>query len=207
LVFAKTSKRQGETVRVTKFARALIGIASVFVIDLRFEATFVVLAVAPTWRKPRCSGCGRICPGYDHKSEPVRWVHLHLGSVRIILEYAPRRVQCPSCGVKVELLPWARPESRFTRPFEELAAYLAQITNKTEASRIMGISWRTVGNIVARVVADRLDPKRLDGLTRIGADEFSYRKRHHYITTVVDHVRKRIVWASEGKDPRVRTRG
>jgi transposase len=200
LVFDKTSKRQGGTVRVTKFARALIGIASLFVIDVRFESDLVVLAVAPTWRKPRCSGCGRICPGYDHKSEPVRWVHLHLGAVRIILEYAPRRVQCPSCGVKVELLPWARPDSRFTRPFEELAAYLAQITNKTEVSRIMGISWRTVGNIVARVVADRLDPKRLDGLTRIGADEFSYRKRHHYITTVVDHVRKRIVWASEGKD-------
>jgi transposase len=80
-----------------------------------------------------------------------------------------------------------------------MTAYMAQITNKTEVSRMMGISWRTVGNIIERVVADKIDPKRLDGLTRIGVDEFSYRKRHRYITTVVDHDRHRIVWAAEGK--------
>lgn len=81
-----------------------------------------------------------------------------------------------------------------------MTAYLAQITNKTEVSKMMGISWRTVGNIVERVVAERLDPKRLDGLKRIGVDEFSYRKRHRYITTVVDHDSHRIVWAKEGKN-------
>jgi transposase len=186
-------------VRITKFARALIGIASLFVTGVRFEAACVVVSVKPQWRRPRCSCCGSICPGYDHGREPVRWVHLHLGRTRIILEYTPRRVECPTCGIRVEMVSWARPDSRFTRPFEEMAAYLAQITNKTEVARMMGISWRTVGNIVARVVADRLDPTRLDGLVNIGVDEFSYRKRRHYITTVVDHDRKRIVWAAKGK--------
>ncbi len=153
----------------------------------------------PSWRRPRCSGCGRICPGYDHRSAPVRWIHLALGETRLILEYTPRRVECPDCGVRVELVPWARADSRFTRPFEEMTAYLAQITNKTEVARIMGISWRTVGNIVKRVVADKLDTERLDGLKNIGVDELSFRKRHRYITTVVDHDTKRIVWAAEGK--------
>ena len=64
---------------------------------------------------------------------------------------------------------------------------------------MMGISWRTVGHIVERVVGEKLDPKRLDGLKRIGVDEFSYRKRHRYITTVVDHDTHRIVRAAEGK--------
>jgi transposase len=197
-VFAKTTQAPGKNVRVTKFARVLIGIASLFVVDVRFEGPHVVFTVVPTWRRPRCSECGDICPGYDHRDEPVRWVHLHLGAVRILLEYAPRRVECPRCGVRVELVPWARAGSRFTRAFEELTAYLAQITNKTEVSRMMGISWSTVGNIVARVVADRLDPTRLDGLARIGVDEFSYRRRHRYITTVVDHDRRRVVWAAKG---------
>ncbi len=80
-----------------------------------------------------------------------------------------------------------------------MTAYLAQITNKTEVARIMGISWRTVGNIIARVVDDKLDPKRLDDLKRVGVDELSFRKRHRYITTAVDHDRRRIVWAAEGK--------
>ena len=54
--------------------------------------------------------------------------------MRLILEYAPRRVECPDCGVRVEMVPWARPRSRFTSPFEEMTAYLAQITNKTEVA-------------------------------------------------------------------------
>ncbi|MFN2124621.1 MAG: ISL3 family transposase [Candidatus Promineifilaceae bacterium] len=185
--------------RVTKLARILIGIASLFVTGVYLGEACVILPVKPSWLLPRCSGCGKICAGYDHRHEPVRWVHLGVGAIRLILEYAPRRVDCPSCGVRVELVPWARPGSRFTRPFEEMTAYLAQITNKTEVSRMMGISWRTVGNIVERVVAEKLDPTRLDGLKRIGVDEFSYRKRHRYITTVVDHDRRRIVWAAEGK--------
>ena len=46
----------------------------------------------------------------------------------------------------------------------------------------MSVAWVTVGAIVARVVRRRLDPSRLKGLRRIGIDEFSYRKRHRYIT-------------------------
>jgi transposase len=80
-----------------------------------------------------------------------------------------------------------------------MAAYLAQITNKTEVARMAGVSWSTVGNIVERVVNDKLDPLRLADLRHIGVDEFSYRKRHHYITVVVDHDTKRVVWAKEGK--------
>jgi transposase len=39
-------------------------------------------------------------------------------------------VECPDCGVRVELVPWARPGSRFTRPFEEMTAYLeTKLTN------------------------------------------------------------------------------
>ena len=30
-------------------------------------------------------------------------------------------------------------------------------------------------------------------------DEFTYRKRHHYLTIVVDHDRQRVVWAGKGR--------
>ena len=30
-------------------------------------------------------------------------------------------------------------------------------------------------------------------------DEFSYRKRHHYLTVVVDHDARRVVWAGKGR--------
>ena len=37
-----------------------------------------------------------------------------------------------------------------------------------------------------------------DGLTAIGVDGTSCRKGHTYITVVVDHKRKRVVWAHDG---------
>jgi len=99
----------------------------------------------------------------------------------------------------VERLPWAAHGSRFTYDFEELVAYLAQTTDMTSVKRLMGVSWESVSRIVERVVDERLDPSRFEGLTRIGVDEFSYRKRHRYLTTVVDHSQRRVVWAAKGK--------
>jgi transposase len=192
--------------RLNSFARIIIDIARLIVTKVMIQRTVIenapviVCSVKPSWKRPRCSKCERISPGYDRSEHPVRWVHLSFGAIRFILEYAPRRVECPTCGIRVEQVPWARADCRFTKPFEEMTAYLVQITNKTEVSKIMGISWRTVGNIVERVVKDNLDPNRLDGLKRIGADELSFRKRHRYITTVVDHDKKSIVWAAKGKD-------
>ena len=115
------------------------------------------------------------------------------------LRYAPWRVSCRRCrGVKVEQVPWASGSSVFTSGFEELAAYLAQVTDRTAVSRLLGISWVTVGSIVERVVARRLDGARFAKLRRIGIDEFSYRKRHRYLTIVVDHDERRVVWAGRG---------
>jgi transposase len=47
------------------------------------------------------------------------WRHLNLGRLRIWLHYAPRRVNCPSCGVVGEQLPLAEHDSMCTKDFEE----------------------------------------------------------------------------------------
>ena len=119
--------------------------------------------------------------------------------MRVWLRYNPWRTCCPRCGVKVERVPWAEPGSRFTYDAEELIAYLAQITDKTTVQRLMGIAWRTVGVVVERVIQRRLAPERLDKLKNLGIDEFSYRKHHNCLTTVVDHDRRRVVWVGHGK--------
>jgi transposase len=155
--------------------------------------------VAPRWRRPRCGVCGRVAPGYDRR--PLRWWrHLAFGRTMVLLSYAPRRVECARCGIRSEKLPWAEGQSRFTWAFEELVAYLAQITDQTQVGRLTAIAWPTVGSIVTRVVTRRLEPDRLKGLRRLGVDEFSFRKRHRYLTVVVDHDRRRIVWAAEGRN-------
>jgi len=71
--------------------------------------------------------------------------------------------------------------------------------DKSATCRLMAINWRTVGTIVERVVAERLDAQRLEELYIIGVDELSHRRHHQYLSVVVDHLKSRVVWMGEGK--------
>jgi transposase len=116
------------------------------------------------------------------------------------LAYRLRRVNCPRCGVVVELVPWAQPVSRFTHLFEEAVGYLAQRTDKTTIAGLARIAWATVGAIIERVIERFGARDRLEDLRNIGIDEISYRRHHKYVTVVVDHDRGRVVWAAEGRN-------
>jgi transposase len=110
-------------------------------------------------------------------------------------------VDCARHGVTVAAVPWARHDARATREFEDTVAWLATRCSKSAVTELMRVTWRTVGSIIARVVAEtdcRVD--RLEGLRRIGIDEVSYRKGHNYLTVVVDHDTGRLVWAMPGRD-------
>ena len=186
--------------RVSTLLRCLVGVSGLFAESLRFEGGVMVISVKPRRRRTRCAQCERVCPGYD-RLPPRRWRHLGIGRLRIELEYAPRRVSCKSCsGVHVEAVAWAAHASNFTYDFEELVAYLAQVTDKTRVTELMGIAWSTVGSIVQRVVDRKIDPDLLEDLRFIGVDEFGYKKRHNYLTLVVDHDGKRVVWTEKGHD-------
>jgi transposase len=186
-------------VRATTLLATVLGMKQTCVKAVAFDEHGVVADVAPTTTIPRCSGCFcRVDKGYDERERC--WRHLDLAGMRLVLRYKLRRVNCPRCGVIVELVPWAEPDSWFTRDFEEHTAYLAQTTDKTTVCNMMRVAWRTVGDIARRVV-DRFRPENpLDGLKQIGIDELSYRRHHEYITVVIDHVAQRVVWARPGKD-------
>ena len=178
--------------------RKLFDVISMFVIAVGFEEEGLVADVKPRWRRARCPKCGESCSIHD--TRPLRtWRDLAFGKQVFWLRYAPRRVNCVRCGVHVEQVPWAADGSRFTRRLEELVAYLAQQMSKTAVCKLVGIDWRTVGTIVERIIGERLDPTRLDDLTIIGIDELSFRRNHNYVTVIVDHLRKRIIWVGEGK--------
>jgi transposase len=109
-------------------------------------------------------------------------------------------VRCPDCGVKVEAVGWARPGARHTRDFEDVVAFLAQQMAKTAIAGLMRIDWETVGRIVERVVADKLDEQRLKRLVLLDVDEVSWRRRHRYLTRVADHTTGDDVWIRQGRN-------
>jgi transposase len=190
-------------VREERVLARLVGVDRAVVEGVLVEDEAIVVWVRPRRRDASlCGVCGRRARGYDRGEGARRWRALDLGSTKAFVQAEAPRVECRRHGVVVARTAWARHGSRFTRAFEQQVAWLATHCSKSAICELMRISWPTVGRIIERVVADeRLrqgDP--LEGLTRIGIDELSFRKGQRYITVVVDHDTGRLVWAAEGRD-------
>jgi transposase len=162
----------------------------------------VIVSVRPSWRERyRCGVCRRRCGRYDAGEGRRRWRALDLGTAFCFLEADAPRVRCRCHGVVVAAVPWARHDSRFTRPFEDQVCWLACNCSKTAVSLLMRVAWRSVGSILERVCDEaRRRVDLLDGLKRIGIDEIAHRKGQRYLTVVVDHHTGRLVWAAAGRD-------
>ena len=187
--------------RVTTAFNRLLRLPGASVIDVGFGGEGVIVTVRLRRRRRVCARCGQTGSGLQiHDRRTKRWRHLDLGSSRCVIECELRRLRCTDCGVHLEAVPWARPGASHTRDFEAVVAWLAQQMAKTPIAGLLQIAWDTVGQIVERVVAERLDEARLDGLVAIGVDEISYRRHHRYLTSVVDHRAGAIVWCSPGRN-------
>ena len=79
-----------------------------------------------------------------------------------------RRLRCPAHGVLAEGVPFERLESRHTRDFEDLVAWLVTKTDKTTVSGFARVAWRTVGAISERVAPDVLTPTGYTGWSTSG---------------------------------------
>jgi transposase len=177
----------------------MLAIPGAYVAAVTFAPEGVVVDLKRRAKRLRCP-CGRSTRGvYDRSTRS--WRGLDLGATKLVLRAEIRRLDCRACGrVRTEEVPWARPGARFTRDFEDVAAWLAQRMDKTAITRLLRCSWEAVANVVERVVADQLDHSRLEEVYRIGVDEVSYRKGHRYLTVVADHDRDgAVIWAGEGK--------
>jgi transposase len=185
--------------RVTTAFNRMLGLAGAWVRDVDFGEQAVIVTVALRRKQPICSGCGAC--GLKIKDHRVkRWRHLDAGGVRCVIECRLRRLYCPGCGDLPEHVEWARGGARYTRDFDDLVAWLAQQMNQTQVTKLMRIGWETVGNILARVVAEKLPAGRLDGLRLIGVDEVNYGADHKFLTCVANHESGGIVWATEGRN-------
>jgi transposase len=191
-------------VRKNRVLRAAFGLENAVVEGLDFDdaAGAVIVAVRPMAKAAnRCGRCRRRSPRYDQGGRRRRWRALDLGTCRVFVEADAPRVACRSHGPTVAAVPWARHGVGHTRDFDDQAAWLAVHVSKSAVVELLGVAWRTVGAIVARVGAD-IDASvdRLDGLVRIGIDEISYKRGYRYLTVVVDHDSGALVWAAPGRD-------
>lgn len=183
--------------RATSILTKLLAIEHTIVIGFELTEDGIVLRVKSRKKLPRCGGCWRECRTV-HDRRRRRWRHLDLMGVECWLAGEVRRVRCPRCGVTTEMVPWAAPDSGFTRDFETTLAFLAQRMDKTTVCKMMRVAWETVGRVAARVVERMRVGDPLDGLRHIAIDELSYKRHHHYVTIVINELGN-VLWAAPGR--------
>lgn len=188
--------------RKARIWKRLLGVERTVIEEVVFDesADAIVARVRPAAReRRRCGVCHRRSHWYDLGRGRRRWRALDHGTTKVFLEAEAPRVACPVHGPTVIAVPWARHDAGHTKVFDQQVAWLATQCSKTAVAALMRTSWRTVGTIVERFQADHdAGYDRLAGLTRIGIDEVSYRKGHKYMTVVVDHDTRHVVWMADG---------
>ena len=155
----------------------------------------------------RCPFCQRKCPVYDQGSKRRLWRSMDLGTYKVMLDGPCPRIECREHGIHAAAVPWAFPNSSFTKDFDITAAWMAQYLPKSAVSEYMRITWSTVGRCISRArhFVEPDPSARLNGLVNIGIDETSYRKGHKYITVVVNHDTNNVVWVADGYGKNVLT--
>ena len=144
--------------------------------------------------RPHCSGCGKRRRGYDTGAER-RFSFVPLWGIAVFLLYATRRVDCPKCGVVVEMLPWASRKSPMTHAYAWFLASWAKSLSWKETARRFQTTWDAVFRAVGNAVEWGLSHRDLDGVRAIGVDELAWKKGHKYLTLVyqIDHGRRRLL--------------
>jgi transposase len=133
--------------------------------------------------RPICAACGQSAPGYDRL--PLRrYQFVPLWALTVFLVYAPRRVDCPRCGVKVERLPWAQGKSQLTTTYQWFLASWSKLLPWQQVANVFRTSWQSVYRSVQMAVTWGLAQRNLDGIQAIGVDEVQWRKGHRYLTLV-----------------------
>ena len=147
--------------------------------------------------RPICSGCGGPGPGYDRL--PVRrFQYVPLWGMAVYFVYALRRVDCPSCGVTAERVPWARGKCHLTTRFRWFLARWAKRLPWEEVGRVFRVPWRNVFESVKHAVFWGLLHQDLRGIEAIGVDEIQWRRGHRYLTLVyqIEDGMKRLLWVA-----------
>jgi transposase len=167
---------------------------------VRPEGKSIEIDVRPRrGNKPLCSGCHRPGAGYDHLG--VRhFEFVPLWGFLVYFVYRMRRVDCKTCGVRVEEIPWATGKHQLTNAYMLFLAHWAHMLSWQETANAFRTSWDKVCQAVEYVVAWGLEHRDIGTIQAIGVDEIQYGKGHNYLTLVyqIEQGCIRLLWI--GKD-------
>ena len=117
--------------RVTTLLNKLLDVPGISATGVSLRGRKMLVDVRLRARRLACPSCEFTTRArYDTRRESSCWRHLDFGSYLVIVRADLRRLACPTHGVHVEAVPFARHRAGFTRDFEDLIAFLTTRTGQ-----------------------------------------------------------------------------
>jgi transposase len=175
------------------------------VIESRFEresgTVFLEIRETPQlWELVRCPQDGSLVFCYDH-TEVLAWRHLNVFQHRCEITCRLPRGQCRHCGHVLRVRPpWEGLSTHFTKEFEAFALLLMREMPMSKVGEVVGETDTRLWRMLFRQVDAAYAEADFSNVCCVGVDELSVRKGHEYISVFADLVRKRVLFATEGRD-------
>jgi len=167
------------------------------------ESGTVYLEIRETprlWESVRCPEDGGWVFCYDH-TEELTWRHLNVFQHRCEITCRLPRGKCRQCGHVFRVRPpWEGLSIHFTKEFEAFALLLMREMPMSKVAEVVGETDTRLWRMLFRQVDAAYAEADFSNVCCVGVDEMSVRKGHEYLSVFADLVRKRVLFATEGKD-------
>jgi len=159
----------------------------------------VKVTVKPDKRyKPVCHKCNRAVDKiHSYRERTVR--DLNIFDAKTYIKVGYRVVRCPDCGDVVEDTGVVHPYMRVTKRLAKYILELCRFMSLKEVAGHLGLDWKTVKEIHKRHLLDKFYGEDIGKPRFLAVDEISLKKRHRYLTVVVDWESGRVLWVGEGR--------
>ena len=158
----------------------------------------LLITLYSTDNSPRCSGClQRTQAIHDRTIRRIR--ERDLFDYRVWLEVPVRRVRCPTCGPRLEHIPWLAGRLQLTASMTSWVEALVQLMPVQHVAQLLALHWHTVKTIDHRRLKREVTEPDKRQIRRLMMDEFALFKGHRYATVVVDADTQQVLWIGEGR--------
>lgn len=145
-----------------------------------------------------CPVCNQSRKAYDTSERT--WQHLNFFQHTTFIHARLPRIDCPKDGIKQIEVPWARERSGFTLLFEAMIMSLADEMPVRTIAEMVGVHDTKIWRIIEHYVNKDIENLDLSEVTRVGVDETSSTRGHHYVTLFVDMDTSKVIFVTKGKN-------
>lgn len=159
----------------------------------------------------KCSRCRQPAPGYD-QLEQRSFLFVPLWGIATWFLYTARRVNCPTCGIVIEHVPWSQGKRPVTIAMMCFLSRWARRLSWRETARAFGTSWECVYRSVEWFVQWGLAHRQLEGIESIGVDEIHWgrsKRADSFLTVIyqIDSHCRRLLWVGKKRTQATLRRG